>query len=83
MFKKLHFKQNHQDSDTALRAVEDALQAIHAQPDADPLGLVTLLVAALRPQKHADSDDATRRWQYMNQLLATTPDYRQSNCPSS
>jgi site-specific recombinase len=78
MFKKLHFKQNHQDSDTALRAVEDALQAIHAQPDADPLGLVTLLVAALRPQKHADSDDATRRWQYMNQLLATTPDYRQS-----
>lgn len=78
MFENLLSKRNHQDRDAELLVIDDALLTIHEQPDTDPLQLLTILVAALRPRKCADIEDAIQRWQHMNQLLAATPDYRYS-----
>ncbi|HQQ73754.1 MAG TPA: hypothetical protein PK031_01240 [Pseudomonadales bacterium] len=59
-----------------LTNIDDALQAIAADPDRDPLQLLTQLVAALRPQKRRPVEDALLRWQHMNALLLATPVYR-------
>lgn len=76
MFKNILSTLNHQDSNTQLLVIDEALHAIQEQPDTDPLQLVTMLVASLRPRKRADIEDAIQRWQHMNQLLACSPDYR-------
>ena len=76
MFKNTLFKRNTQNGEAALLAIDDALLVIHEQPSTDSLQLITALVTALRPLRHADTDDAIRRWQYLNALLLTQPQYR-------
>ena len=78
MFENKLFKRNSQNGEAALLAIDDALLAIHEQQDTDPLQLITALVAALRPIKNADADEAVQRWQHLNQLLLAQPQLRTS-----
>lgn len=73
MFGKAGFGKKH-DSNAHL-AIEEALLTVHAQPDTDPLTLVTALVSALRPTRRGDTEDAIQRWQHMNSILVAQPDY--------
>ena len=75
MFENTLFKRNSQNG-AALLVIDDALLTIHEQPDTDPLQLITALVAALRPLKNADADEAVQRWQYLNELLLAQPQFR-------